>query len=480
MAAVCSTAPEPKLPAMTRLLLLFTPLLHAAEPCRVEIIDKENGWPVPLVELRTIHEQRFVSDNAGLIAIDDPDLLDRAVWFHVKGHGYGVKKDGFGYEGIRTSPVAGGTIRIEVERRNIAKRLGRLTGAGLFGESEKLGETSPLPESGIFGCDSVLMTRHAGKLFWLWGDTTLPGYPLGIFHSTAAVTSLAPVAEFKPPLALAYNHVRDNEGKLLGVAKLPGDGPTWLTGMTSLPALVQDFRVIEDNPPGNEPKFINEPRLVATYSKIKPPLDEYEFGLCVWNPDQKRFDVQEVLWKGVGEKPPVPRGHPLLWKDGTGKEWVLFGDPFPTLRCPATFEDWKNPATWEKLPEPAAPRSAEDGSEVKPHRGSIAWNPFRKKWITVFTQHFGKPSAFGEIWYAEAAAPTGPWGKAVKILTHDNYTFYNPRIHPELVPDDAGFIVFEGTYTAEFADRPQPTPRYNYNQILYRLDLDDPKLAPAR
>ena len=24
------------------------------------------------------------------------------------------------------------------------------------------------------------------------------------------------------------------------------------------------------------------------------------------------------------------------------------------------------------------------------------------------------------------------------------------------------------------------TPRYNYNQILYRLDLDDPRLLPAR
>ena len=39
---------------------------------------------------------------------------------------------------------------------------------------------------------------------------------------------------------------------------------------------------------------------------------------------------------------------------------------------------------------------------------------------------------------------------------------------------------FEGTYTAEFADKPEPTPRYNYNQMLYRLDLDDPALGAAR
>lgn len=454
---------------MTRaVLLLLAPLLHAAEPCRIAIVDKENGWPVPLVELRTTYEQRFVSDNAGLIAIDDPDLLDRAVWFHVKGHGYGVKKDGFGYEGVRTSPVPGGTIRIEVERRNIAKRLGRLTGAGLFAESQKLGEASPLPESGIFGCDSVLMTRHVGKLFWLWGDTIVPGYPLGIFHSTAATTAADPIQKFEPPLHLDFIHFGDKEGKPRGVAKLPGDGPTWLTGMISLPSTYSSLD-------------LDSHRLLATYSKIKGHLEEYEVGLCWWDYNTDNFTAKRVLWKqGDGEKGLIPKGHPVLWKDPEDKEWVLFGDPFPTMRCPATVEAWENPSTWEKLPEPAAPRSAEDGSEVKPHRGSVAWNPFRKKWLTVFTQHFGKPSAFGEIWYAEAASPMGPWGKAVKILTHDNYTFYNPRIHPELTPDDANFIVFEGTYTAEFADRPPPTPRYNYNQILYRLDLDDPKLAGAK
>ena len=42
-----------------------------------------------------------------------------------------------------------------------------------------------------------------------------------------------------------------------------------------------------------------------------------------------------------------------------------------------------------------------------------------------------------------------------------------------------GSIVFEGTYTVEFADRARPTPKFNYNQILYRLDLDDPRLAGA-
>ena len=74
----------------------------------------------------------------------------------------------------------------------------------------------------------------------------------------------------------------------------------------------------------------------------------------------------------------------------------------------------------------------------------------------------------------------GPWGKAVKVLCHENYTFYNPRIHPEITPEDSPILLFEGTHSKEFADRPPPTPRYDYNQILYRLDLDDPALKSAQ
>jgi hypothetical protein len=163
-----------------------------------------------------------------------------------------------------------------------------------------------------------------------------------------------------------------------------------------------------------------------------------------------------------------------------GKKWVLFGSPLPSLRCEATFEAWQDPSAWEVLTPHENFNAADDGSAVKPHSGSIAWNDFRKRWVTIFMQVFGKPSAFGEVWYAEADSPYGPWGPAVKVLSHKNYTFYGPRLHADFTPPDSPVLLFEGTYTQAFADRPEATPRYDYNQILYRLDLDDPRLAPAR
>jgi hypothetical protein len=83
----------------------------------------------------------------------------------------------------------------------------------------------------------------------------------------------------------------------------------------------------------------------------------------------------------------------------------------------------------------------------------------------------------GRTWYAEADTPAGPWAYARKVVDHDRYNFYGPTQHPAFDQDGGRRIYFEGTYTAEFSGNPEKTPRYDYNQILYRLDLSDPRLA---
>ena len=438
------------------LVLVGTLSARAVEAFRITILDAENDWPVPLVELRTVHHQRFLSDNAGVIAVDDPELMSREVWFTVRGHGYGVKKDGFGREGVRLTPSPGGEAVVRVQRQLPGKRLGRLTGAGLFAESQRFGEQLDWPESGIVGCDSVLTARHGDRLFWVWGDTLVAKYPLGLYHSSSATSSLRPLKQFEPPIRLPLEYFRDAEGAVRNVAEMPGKGPTWLGGLTSLP-----------DQSGKE-------RLVATYVKIRGHLTVYESGLCVWNEEMARFDRHKVLWneeRDEGKAPALPSGHPVRIHE-EGKEYLLIGNPFPRVKVEATFEAWEDPSRWEALEWPTVVDS-KDGKEIKVHNGSIAWNAFRQKWVSVFTRLEGENSLLGELWYAESKAPTGPWGGAVQVVEHDNYTFYNPLLHPELTEEGSPILLLEGTYTAEFADRPEPTPRYNYNQILYRLDLDD-------
>ncbi|HQZ26519.1 MAG TPA: hypothetical protein PK648_00110 [Verrucomicrobiales bacterium] len=452
---------------LLHLTLFGLPLLASAiEPCRVRVVDAENGWPVPLVELRTTHNVSFFTDNAGVVAFDLPELLGTETWFTVAADGYEAKADRFGSRGFRFTPEPGGEYEFKITRTIVAKRLGRLTGGGIFGESQKLGDHADWKESGILGSDSVQNYVHGGKMFWAWGDTIVPRYPLGLFHMVSATTAVQPLTSFEPPLELALQYFRDAEGRVRNVANVaPEDpGPTWISGYVSLPDAA-----------GKE-------KLVGVYSKIEIPLTSYRVGLCVWNDETANFESVEVLWdkKEGGSEPKLqPVGHPSFWTDEEGKRWLLFGDPFPSIRMPATFEAWRDRTQWESLTPQKSLKSAED-RKIIPHRGSIAWNDYRKRWVTVFGEHSGDPSFLGELWYAESDSPLGPWGTAVKVVSHRKLTFYNPRLHPEFTPTDSPILLFEGTYTQSFSAETRQTPRHDYNQILYRLDLDDPKLGPAQ
>ena len=193
---------------------------------------------------------------------------------------------------------------------------------------------------------------------------------------------------------------------------------------------------------------------------------------------------------------------------------MLFGSPNPNLRVPATLAAVLDPTKYEALtlvdgerrwqterpptdsetearlvnegklkPDDAhfLPADAANPTDlIRLHRGSVRWNAYRKKWVLIAVQFGGKSSHLGEVWYAEAAAPTGPFRTAVKIAGHDRMTFYNPVHHPWLDRDGGRTIHFEGTYTNDFSGNPEKTPRYNYNQMLYRLDLEAPALKPAQ
>ncbi|MDQ2688202.1 MAG: hypothetical protein M3Y28_10080, partial [Armatimonadota bacterium] len=121
-------------------------------------------------------------------------------------------------------------------------------------------------------------------------------------------------------------------------------------------------------------------------------------------------------------------------------------------------------------------QDADTGTVVQTHGGSVFWNAYRKRWVMIAGQQGGATSLLGELWYAEADTPEGPWVYARKVVTHDKYTFYNPTQHPFFDGDGGRLICFEGTYTDTFSGAPVPTPRYNYNQIMYRLSLDDARL----
>ena len=117
------------------------------------------------------------------------------------------------------------------------------------------------------------------------------------------------------------------------------------------------------------------------------------------------------------------------------------------------------------------------GKSIAAASTSVHWNAHRGRFVAIIQQSSGS-SYGGELWYAEADTPMGPWVDARKIITHDNYTFYNPYTHAYLSTDDGRTVYFEATYTDAFTSpKATPTPRYNYNQMMYRVDTDVAALA---
>ena len=446
----------------TRALALTIPLT-ASDLFTITVTDAASDRPVPLVELRTTNEVRYHTDNLGVVTIDDPELIGEEVFFHITSHGYEFPKDGFGMKGTRLNLTPGGKAELKISRINIAERLYRVTGGGRFVHSLKAGVEIPAfrrdLRAGVLGCDSVLNAIYKGKLMWIWGDTNRLSYPLGNFHATGATSELP----WNPENGIDLHYFENDKGFVQPMAKMPGEGPTWLTGLT----------VLTDKD-GNE-------HLGAMYQKVKGFLELYETGLCEFNDETGAFEKRFTFESGTDLK---HLGHPFPYKDESGKNWIIYADPLPRFQVPASYEAWLDPAQYQPL-ETRSNFVDSAGTQVTPHRGSITWNGYRKRWIMIFSEtkmdrKNTAPSQLGEIWYAEAASPFGPWNRCVKVMTHDRYSFYNPKQHPYFAAEGGKVIYFEGTYTATFSKAPVPTPRYDYNQILYRLDLSDERLREVQ
>jgi hypothetical protein len=487
----------------------------SAPYAEIRVVDAETGRGVPLAELVTVNHLRFVTDNAGRVAFNEPGLIGREVFFAVRSHGYEIKKDGFGFRGVRIIPKVGQAAEVKVARRNVAERLCRLTGEGRYRDTLLLGHKPPLadaPNPGLVaGQDSVQAVRYKGEVYWFWGDTSRMSYTLGLFRTSGAKTAV-PVAKSDPADGIPFDYFVDKTGFARAMMPLPErpDGVIWIDGV----CVVRDEK-------GSE-------KLVAHYTRRQGLAKELEHGIAVFDDERAAFMPAKEL--RLGEKWRFPHGHPEVLEDG-GKKWLVFGRPALNVRVLATLKNLLDPKQYEAFTcataiendRPTAVRMGDDrkpvwqwqselppmGSDgeaelvkagklkpehtrfypanaadrkkrVRLHSGTVRWNGRRKRWVMVAGQIGGQSSLLGEVWYAEAEHPTGPFETAVKVVTHEKQSFYNVCHHSFLDRDSGRFIHFEGTYTSDFSGNPDKTPRYEYNQILYRLDLDSAALQPAR
>lgn len=439
---------------------------------KIKVVDEATGRGVPLVELETVHRVKFVTDSAGLVAFNEPGLMDRTVFFHVRSHGYEFAKDGFGFAGVRVKPIAGESVMLKMKRLNLAERLYRVTGPGIYRDSVLLGEKAPLENpvinANVGGQDSVQAAVYKNRIYWFWGDTTQASYPLGNYGTSGAYSLLPGKGGLDPEIGVNLNYFTNSEGFCRPMAPWRGDKLLWVDGL----AVVKDGE---------------RERMVTHYSLRKSLYEEVEHGVAVWNDEKEQFDKLTTLppksWRYM-------RDHPVVVSN-----YLYSISPAGLVRVPATLEAvtnanayeafaYDNEYKWSKTLDPISQeteskhggvgrfqfKNPANGKNIQIHSGSLAWNKFLKKWIWIFCEELGT-SVLGETWIATADQPEGPWENPTKIVTHDKYSFYNPTQHRFFDSEDGRIIYIEGTYTESFSGNPVVTPYYDYNQVMYRLDL---------
>jgi len=496
---------------------MFPGICYAGSSDYFQIVveDASTGRGVPLVELRTVNEVRYYTDSNGIVAIADPELMGQRVFFTISSPGYSSPKDEFGYSGVALAVTPGGRTIVKVTRDNIAERIYRITGAGIYRDSILVGRSAPIKhpllDGLVMGQDTVMVASYNSKLYWFFGDTNRPSYPLGQFAISGATSEFPNKGGLDPSQGIDLNYWVDSSGfsrPMIPMKDSPG--PVWIGGLFTM----QDG--------GHEKLFAHYVEVNHDQSIAQSGLAEFDDAKAVFLPVCKYPDGD----------PLHPEGEPFRVTEAS-KEYIYFETQemgaFPLVRNAPNLKAISDSTTYEgftclapgtryagentqldraadghlawgwKKNTPALGedqesrlvtlgkmkqeevltqlRDIETDSFVTSHGGSVFWNPYRNRWILITTQAYGSPSFLGEVWFAEADTPVGPWLYARKVATHDHYTFYNPTQHPFFDQQGGRVIYFEGTYTDTYSGVKDLTPRYNYNQLMYRLSLNDARLA---
>lgn len=485
--------------------LLITLLLQAQNTpyFMIKVVDAETGRGIPMVEFKTLDHVRYITDSNGLIAFFEPGLMGQKTFFHILGQGYSHAPDLFAYQGLALTPIAGDSTIVKLQRDEIAQRLYRTTGAGIYRDSHLLNKAVPIKNGQlngkVMGQDSNLGLIYNEKLFWIWGDTYKPDYPLGNFSVSGATSPLLPQGGLNPEQGIDYSYIVDENGFSKKMIDIPGQGFVWLDWLINL-----------KDKNGNE-------QLITKYARVKPDFGNHERGIAIYDDQAQQFKVhkKEDFWLDYYHV----NNHPFL-AQSKGKSYYYFPSEFTFYRVLPSLKAISTPAQYEAftclkantlLKDKMVERDANgnivwgwkknsdaigivqqkaliDSGLIKPeeawifiqdfysgerltvNRGSVAFNPYLNKWIFLFGV---QP---GAVWLAMADAPLGPWTYAQRIAKHDKY-FYNPVHHTFFDANKGQEIYFEGTYTQAFLPDKNFTPRYEYNQIMYKLDLADKRLA---
>ncbi len=323
---------------------------------RIQVVDEETGRGVPLVELRTVNQIRYVTDSNGVVAFDEPGLFNLQGLLHRHEPRLRGRQGQFRLPRRRRSQVTeGGSARISIRRRNIAERLYRVTGAGIYRDSILTGDPRPDPRAAA---------QRPGHGPGQRGQRRLPGEdPLVL-------------GRHQPPRLPARQLPRARGH--LGAARprrarsLEGRGPPLLPRRQGLREADRaharrwaDLDLGPDRAPrpraarsGCSPTTSRSATCWRSTSRGSPSSIRRRSG-------SRRSSSSPTRRRIAGD---YPSGHAFLHRD-RGVDYVYYASPYPLIRVPADPDRLGNPAAFESFtclkaghePRPAAARPRAGG-----------------------------------------------------------------------------------------------------------------------
>ncbi len=500
----------------------------------IRIVDRETHEGVPLVQLRTSNYVVNYTDSQGYVAFLESGMMNRDVWFSIMTDGYTFSEGRVCQpstfhpcdSGMKLHTTPGKIVTLYVDRTQLAERVFRLTGQGLYRDSLLLNVPAPIDDAStdtnlITGQDTLMPIKYKGLNYWFFGDTVCAsdareegcnGHGL---HTVAAVSN----DQF-------------NQAPLLQYLTMNIEGIQWPKPVTPIGDLKMNtwtgapFVIDVGTPHEIMYAFYFKP-----YSLSDNPSPD-KTGLVKWNDEKQEFELltewpvhNDLEWMKNGHQ--VTSFAPLDGNDG----YIYISGSFVLTRVPKNkitdFSAWEaytpllsgsnmnhpimDPKGWGwKKGAPVFQQSDEttliskgimsasqarmqvvDSVTNQPiivDSGVVHWNAYLKKYILLFGN--------AQLYIAMSDNMMGPWNKAVKIVQHDasRSQCYNSTQIAALSDATERYVYIACTYTAMWTNDAPPSdtpnvwstclfgqnahlncapvvPRYEYNNLIYRLDL---------
>lgn len=424
------------------------------------------------------------------------------------------------------------------ERLSRSTGLGLYRHSFLTGENVPV--KRPFFRGGVVGNDSPIGAVFKDKIYWFFGDPGYIHTAFSHFATSGGTSSLPQNTDLDPKKGMNLNYFLGDESdnRFEGFAKPlynkesgQGSFALWRAMVVNNQGEEELFSYFTELSGGQ----------YDTLPEALNSLKESSHGIGKWSEDKQRFEIVEEfpLDKPFKVRPVLTQYQNNFRVQEGGDTWFYFPNAYPTMRVPAEAQALRDPSQYQIFTPIKQGTEWDDGSpqlvreddqgdldgqaqelkwEWKPltapittlretmlveentirrsegihhltktssgkpledaYWGAVYWNPYREKWTMVYMDLVDELSIGGEIWYAEADSPLGPWVYTQKILTHPGHVYYQPAHNPFFNQKEGRVLLINGTFhhCCQVPPGSPRTPRHNYNTMIYRVDLADTRL----